>query len=75
MSTQQSPQIFDVNPYENHTELSQTESELLWEYAKLNQQLKIVRLSTTSTESNAILSYADDSRDQTVESATGGAPS
>jgi len=46
MSTQQPPQILDVNPYENHTELSQTESELLWEYAKLNQQLKIMIAET-----------------------------
>ena len=37
-----STQIFEVNPYENHPELSQTEAEVLWEYAKLNQRLKIV---------------------------------
>lgn len=37
-----SAQIFEVNPYENSPELSQTEAEVLWEYAKLNQRLKIV---------------------------------
>jgi len=40
-----STQIFEVNPYENHPELTQTEAEVLWEYAKLNQRLKIVRVS------------------------------
>ena len=40
MSTQN--QIFEINPYENHPELTQTEAEVLWEYAKLNQRLKIV---------------------------------
>ena len=40
-----STQIFEVNPYENHPELTQTEAELLWEYAKLNQRLKIVGIS------------------------------
>lgn len=39
-----STQIFEVNPYENHPELTQTESEVLWEYAKLNQRLKIVSI-------------------------------
>lgn len=37
-----STEIFDVNPYENHPELTQTEAKVLWEYAKLNQRLKIV---------------------------------
>ena len=39
-----STQIFDVNPYENHPELTQAEAQVLWEYAKLNQRLKIVRV-------------------------------
>ena len=38
-------QIFEVNPYESHSELTQTEAELLWEYAKLNQRLKVVSVS------------------------------
>ncbi|KAF9780510.1 DASH complex subunit Dad3-domain-containing protein [Thelephora terrestris] len=41
-----SAQIFDVNPYENHPELTQTEAEVLWEYAKLNQRLKIMIAET-----------------------------
>lgn len=40
-----STQIFEANPYENHPELTQTEAEVLWEYAKLNQRLKIVSVS------------------------------
>jgi len=44
-TTSMSAQIFEVNPYENHPELTQTEAELLWEYAKLNQRLKIVSVS------------------------------
>lgn len=43
-----STQIFKVNPYENHPELTQTEAEVLWEYAKLNQLLKIVSVWTLS---------------------------
>lgn len=43
-----SSQIFEVNPYENHPELTQTEAELLWEYAKLNQRLKIVSVPDIS---------------------------
>lgn len=43
-----STQVFDVNPYENHPDLSQTEAELLWEYAKLNQRLKIVGVLASS---------------------------
>ncbi|KAF9647583.1 hypothetical protein BDM02DRAFT_3116797 [Thelephora ganbajun] len=41
-----STQIFEVNPYENHPELTQTEAEVLWEYAKLNQRLKIMITET-----------------------------
>jgi hypothetical protein len=35
--------IFSVNPYENHPSLTQIEAEVLWEYAKLNQNIKTVR--------------------------------
>lgn len=44
-TTSMSTQIFEANPYENHPELTQTEAEVLWEYAKLNQRLKIVSVS------------------------------
>ena len=40
-------QIFTINPYEDHPSLSPLEAEVLWEYAKLNQQIKDVR--TTSS--------------------------
>jgi hypothetical protein len=36
-------QIFTINPYEDHPSLSPLEAEVLWEYAKLNQQIKDVR--------------------------------
>lgn len=48
-----STQIFEVNPYENHPELTQTEAEVLWEYAKLNQRLKIVNVSLPMSTSFA----------------------
>ena len=41
-STSSSP-VFTVNPYENHPTLTQLESDVLWEYAKLNQHIKDVR--------------------------------
>ena len=36
-------QIFEVNPYEGHASLTQLEAEVLWEYAKLSQHVKIVQ--------------------------------
>jgi DASH complex subunit DAD3 len=39
-----SSQIFTVNPYENHPGLTQAEADTLWEYAKLNQHIKDVRI-------------------------------
>ncbi len=35
-------QIFTINPYEDHPSLSPLEAEVLWEYAKLNQNIKDV---------------------------------
>ena len=43
-----SSQIFSINPYENHPSLTQLEADVLWEYAKLNQHIKDVRLLTHS---------------------------
>ena len=40
-----SSQIFSINPYENHPSLTQLEADVLWEYAKLNQHIKDVRLT------------------------------
>jgi DASH complex subunit DAD3 len=34
--------IFSVNPYEGHLGLSQLEADVLWEYAKLAQHVKLV---------------------------------
>ena len=62
-----SAQIFEVTPYENHPELSQTEAEVLWEYAKLNQRLKIVSFpSLCSSHRNQSLPQ-DDRGDQTTQ--------
>ncbi|KZT09757.1 DASH complex, subunit Dad3, partial [Laetiporus sulphureus 93-53] len=32
--------IFDANPYDGHPNLSATEAEVLWQYAKLSQNIK-----------------------------------
>lgn len=36
-------EIFSENPYEGHPSLSELESQVLWEYAKLAQHIKQVR--------------------------------
>ena len=38
-------EIFEVNPYEGHASLTQLEAEVLWEYAKLSQHVKLVGIS------------------------------
>jgi len=48
-STSSSP-VFTVNPYENHPTLTQLESDVLWEYAKLNQHIKDVRTALSERE-------------------------
>lgn len=35
--------VFENNPYEDHPHLSETEAEVLWQYAKLSQNIKEVR--------------------------------
>lgn len=42
MSSQQSNEIFLVNPYQSHASLTPVEAEILWEYAKLAQNLRMV---------------------------------
>jgi len=42
MSATTANDIFDVNPYEANAGLSVLESEVLWEYAKLAQHIKLV---------------------------------
>ncbi|PCH37733.1 hypothetical protein WOLCODRAFT_65707 [Wolfiporia cocos MD-104 SS10] len=32
--------VFKNNPYENHPDLSELEAEVLWQYAKLSQNIK-----------------------------------
>jgi len=41
-------QILSINPYEDHPSLSPQEAEVLWEYAKLNQQIKDMVVHTRS---------------------------
>jgi len=41
-------QILSINPYEDHPSLSPLEAEVLWEYAKLNQQIKDLVTQTRS---------------------------
>jgi hypothetical protein len=53
-SAASSSQIFSVNPYENHPSLTQIEADVLWEYAKLNQHIKDVRIYTFDRESRPI---------------------
>jgi len=36
--------IFESNPYEMHPNLSPLEADVLWEYAKLSQHVKEVRV-------------------------------
>lgn len=39
------PEIFTTNPYTDHPSLSETEAEVLWQYAKLSQNIKEVRVT------------------------------
>lgn len=39
-STAPGSEIFESNPYEGHPNLSETEAEVLWQYAKLSQNIK-----------------------------------
>ena len=39
-----SSSVFDTNPYEGHPYLSELEAEVLWQYAKLSQNIKEVRV-------------------------------
>jgi len=45
-STEPGTDIFETNPYESHPNLTQTEAEVLWEYAKLSQHIKILVAKT-----------------------------
>ncbi|KAL7283663.1 hypothetical protein ACG7TL_003099 [Trametes sanguinea] len=39
-SSLSSSSIFESNPYEDHPNLSELEAEVLWQYAKLSQNIK-----------------------------------
>lgn len=45
-SSSSTSDIFTLNPYESHPGLSPTEAEVLWEYAKLAQNVKMVTQKT-----------------------------
>ena len=44
------PGVFSTNPYANHPSLSETEAEVLWQYAKLSQNIKEVILHSEFAE-------------------------
>lgn len=46
MSASLSSSVLETNPYEGHPSLSELEAEVLWQYAKLSQNIKEVRLSS-----------------------------
>jgi DASH complex subunit DAD3 len=41
-----SSDIFSVNPYDGHPQLKPVEAEVLWEYAKLAQNVKLAGLTS-----------------------------
>ncbi|KAF8163419.1 DASH complex subunit Dad3-domain-containing protein [Crassisporium funariophilum] len=48
MTSHSPSDIFAVNPYESHPSLSPLEAEVLWEYAKLAQNVRMVTQKTHS---------------------------
>lgn len=44
MTSAPAQDVFTTNPYASHPKLTQLEAEVLWEYAKLAQHIKLVRL-------------------------------
>lgn len=42
MAALSSSTVFERNPYEGHPNLTELEAEVLWEYAKLSQNVKDV---------------------------------
>ncbi|KAJ7685633.1 DASH complex subunit Dad3-domain-containing protein [Mycena polygramma] len=46
MASPPPPDVFTENPYSNHTSLSPVEKEVLWEYAKLAQNLQLLKEQT-----------------------------
>ena len=48
-SSLSSSTVFEANPYEGHPALSELEAEVLWQYAKLAQNVKEVSASRIAT--------------------------
>ncbi|KAF7370802.1 hypothetical protein MSAN_00713700 [Mycena sanguinolenta] len=46
MSSPPPPDVFAENPYLNHPNLSSIEADVLWEYVKLAQNLKLLKQKT-----------------------------
>ncbi len=44
MATSLSSSLHEANPYEGHPNLNELEAEVLWQYAKLSQNIKEVRV-------------------------------
>ena len=49
-----SSSVFDANPYEGHPSLTELEAEVLWQYAKLAQNVKEVCCSRDSAEHGSV---------------------
>ena len=63
--------IFDINPYEGHPNLTEREAEVLWEYAKLSQNVKEVRRIVSHRKRVLItMSVSVDCRNASVERGT-----
>ena len=62
MSTALSSSVFESNPYEGHPNLSELEAEVLWQYAKLSQNIKEVAFP-----SHCGYEYGADATDFTVD--------
>ncbi len=69
MSTALSSSVLETNPYEGHPNLSELEAEVLWQYAKLSQNIKEVRprLHCPLQCSVEVIHYAADLRDPSGE--------
>ncbi|KAI0782227.1 DASH complex subunit Dad3-domain-containing protein [Abortiporus biennis] len=46
MSSLSSSAVFESNPYEGHPNLTELEAEVLWQYAKLSQNIKELTAET-----------------------------
>lgn len=65
--------IYENNPYDGHPNMSDLEAEVLWEYAKLSQNVKEVRYMDTHGRIALIILFLPvaDCRDAPFERSTG----